>query len=48
MGCRKERIEKIKLKTLGNMTLEEVSELNIAKINSRKQCCKIGGSGDNR
>lgn len=31
-----------------DMTLEEVAELNIAKINSRKQRGKIGGSGDNR
>jgi hypothetical protein len=31
-----------------NMTLEEVAELNIAKINSRKQRGKLGGSGDNR
>ena len=31
-----------------DMTLEEVAELNIAKINSRKQRGKNGGSGDNR
>lgn len=31
-----------------DMTLEEVAELNIAKVNSRKQRSKLGGSGDNR
>lgn len=31
-----------------DMALEEVAELNIAKINSRKQRGKLGGSGDNR
>ena len=30
------------------MSLKEVSELNISKINSHKQRGKIGGSGDNR
>lgn len=30
------------------MTLEEVAELNIAKLNSRKQRGKLGGNGDNR
>lgn len=30
------------------MTLEEVAELDIAKLNSRKQRGKLGGNGDNR
>lgn len=30
------------------MTLEEVAELDIAKLNSRKQRSKLGGNGDNR
>lgn len=31
-----------------DMALEEVAELNIAKLNSRKQRGKLGGNGDNR